>query len=207
MIIAIDKNSIGAIKPDNEYIYLFDDEPLEELLKLNIHCINYKYCGFVDINLTKYDLDCFKKATINDKDYDKLPEKKDYKIGIIIPNYNYEHTIEKCLTSILNQTYKNYEIIFVDDMSTDNSVAIAKKTYANYLKKQLCGFDSINEIKKDTQFKIVQLKQKRYNGGARNEAYLYLSDDTDYSLVLLCLFYNLFFLVAYRNLCRLSLLS
>ena len=84
MIIAIDKNSIGAIKPDNEYIYLFDDEPLEELLKLNIHCINYKYCGFVDINLTKYDLDCFKKATINDKDYDKLPEKKDYKIGIIV---------------------------------------------------------------------------------------------------------------------------
>ena len=43
-----------------------------------------------------------------------------YKIGIIIPNYNYEHTIEKCLTSIFKQTYKNYEIIFVDDMSTDN---------------------------------------------------------------------------------------
>lgn len=161
MTIAVDKNSISAIKPDNEYIYLFDDEPLEELLKLNIHCINYKYCDFADINLTKYDIDCFKKTTINDKDYDKLPEKKDYKIGIIIPNYNYEHTIEKCLTSILNQTYKNYEIIFIDDVSTDNSVKIAK----HLLKPP---------------HKVIELKQKRYNGGARNEAYLHLSNDIDY---------------------------
>lgn len=161
MRIAIDKNSLKAYKKDNDYIYLFDDEPLEDLLKLNLHCVYYKNCDFVDINLTNYDVDCIKKATMKDKDYNKLPQKVNYKISIIIPNYNYEHTIEQCLNSILNQTYTNYEIIFVDDMSTDNSVKIA------------------SELLKPPH-KIVQLKQKRYNGGARNEAYLHLSDDVDY---------------------------
>ena len=180
MKIAIDKNSLSIVKKDNnEYIYLYDDADYNELIKLNLHCMDYRYCDYVDLNLTDYNVECIKKAKIIDKDWYKV-EKKDYKIAIIIPNFNYEHTIEKCLNSILDQTYKNYEIISVDDCSTDNSVTVAKNTYANYLKKQLCGFDSINELKKDNQFKIVQLKQKRLNGGARNEGYLYVSNDTDY---------------------------
>ena len=79
MKIAIDKNSISAVKPDNEYVYLFNNEPLEELLNTELHCIHYKSCNFVDINLTNYEINCIKKAKITDKDYDILPEKKDYK--------------------------------------------------------------------------------------------------------------------------------
>ena len=163
MKVAVDKNSVSIVKNDgNEYIYLFDNETYEDLIKLNMHCIYYKNCEFVDLNLTDYNIDCIKKAKITDKDYLKL-EKKDYKIGIIIPNYNYEHTIEKCLNSIANQTYQNYEVIFVDDVSTDNSLKIAYSF-----------IDKIDHIK------IIALKQKRLNGGARNEGYLYLSDDVDY---------------------------
>ena len=158
MKIAVDKNSLKVVDDKNEYIYLYDDEKYEDLP--NIHCLNYRYCDYVDINLTDYDIECMKKAKITDKDYDKLV-KLDYKISIIIPNFNYEHTIEKCLTSILNQTYKNYEIIFIDDMSTDNSVEIARRLLR-------------------PQDKLIQLKQKRFNGGARNEGYLYVSDNTDY---------------------------
>lgn len=162
MRIAVDKNSINCVKDDNnEYVYLFDDEPLNELRKLNINCIDYRHCDYVDINLTDYNISCIKKAKPTDKDWKVLPDRKDNKIGIIIPNYNYEHTIEKCLSSILDQTYQNYEIIFVDDMSTDNSINIAKKLLK-------------------PPHKIVELKQKRYNGGARNEGYLHLSDDVDY---------------------------
>ena len=161
MKIAVDKKSISAVKPNNEYIYIFDNESLEELLKLNMHCLYYKNCNYVDINLTDYEIDCLKNAKATDKDYDILPDKKDYKIGIIIPNYNYEHTIKKCLTSILDQTYKNFEIVFVDDVSNDKSVKIAK------------------ELLKPPH-KVIELKQKRYNGGARNEAYIHLSDDVDY---------------------------
>jgi glycosyltransferase involved in cell wall biosynthesis len=162
MKIAIDKNTLDAVKKKgNEYIYLFDEEPYDELIELNLHCLYYKECKFVDINLTDYNIDCIKKAKLTDKDWYELPEKVDFKIGIIIPNYNYEHTIEKCLTSILDQTYKNFEIVFIDDMSTDNSVEIAKKLLK-------------------PPHKVIQLKQKRLNGGARNEAYLHLSEDVDY---------------------------
>ena len=179
MKVAIDKNSVDAIKvKGNEYIYLFDDEPLNNLLKTKLHCIYYKNCDYVDINLTDYDVECFKKAKITDKDWNKI-EKKDFKIGIIIPNYNYEHTIEKCLTSIFNQTYKNYEIIFVDDMSTDSSVDVAQTTYLKYSAKELKG-QKTEWAELPKNFKLVRLKQKRLNGGARNEAYLHLSDDVDY---------------------------
>lgn len=48
-------------------------------------------------------------------------------ISVIIPVYNVENYIEKCLNSIVNQTYNNLEIIIIDDGSTDNSIAIAEK--------------------------------------------------------------------------------
>lgn len=163
MTIAVDKNSKQIVTDDNNnYIYIFDDEPFDDLLKTNLHCINYKYCEYVDINLTPYDLPCFKQTTTKNKDWKSL-KKHNYKIGIIIPNYNYAEWLPKCLNSIVEQTYTNYEVIFVDDMSTDNSIDIA--------------LDFKNKL---TKIKILQLEQKRYNGGARNEAYLYLSDDVDY---------------------------
>lgn len=163
MTIAIDKNSKNIVENDgNEYVYIFDNETIEELVSTGLHCINHKHCEYVDINLTTYNIPCFKQTTPRNKDWKKL-KKHDYKIGIIIPNYNYSEWLPKCLESIARQTYKNYEVIFIDDMSTDNSVEIAY-TFKDKL----------------TNIKIVELKQKRYNGGARNEAYLHLSEDVDY---------------------------
>jgi len=65
---------------------------------------------------------------------------------IIIPNYNNAKWLDKCLTSITNQTFKDYEVVIIDDMSTDSSVDIIKKY----------------------PFHLIELKEKRYNGGARN---------------------------------------
>lgn len=67
---------------------------------------------------------------------------------IIIPNYNNEKWLDKCLSSIQNQTFKDYEVVIVDDMSTDSSKDIIKKY----------------------PFHFIELKEKRYNGGARNVA-------------------------------------
>ncbi len=49
------------------------------------------------------------------------------KISIIIPVFNRAKYIERCLDSILNQTYSNFEIILINDGSTDNSLDILKK--------------------------------------------------------------------------------
>lgn len=172
MKIAIDKNSISAYKKDeNEYIYLFDKEPLEDLLKINLHCLNYKYCDFIDINLTNFDIECIKKAKLTDKDYDKLPEKKNYKYAIIVPNYNNDHGdykgktfLRNCIESILNQTYKNFELILIDDMSTDTSL----KTMGEY-----SFYENLNRVH------IIENKRKRYNGGSRNVGIEYALKYTD----------------------------
>ena len=52
------------------------------------------------------------------------------KISVIVPIYNVELYLKKCIDSILNQTYSNLEIILVDDGSTDSSGEICD-TYAN----------------------------------------------------------------------------
>jgi len=49
------------------------------------------------------------------------------KVSIIIPIYNAENYLKKCLDSIINQTYKNIEIILINDGSTDNSLEICKQ--------------------------------------------------------------------------------
>lgn len=91
MIVAInDKKLINKIK-NKQLIYVFDKEMLDELMQINCHCIHKDYIKEVDINLTDYNIDCKKKAKIEDKDWDILPDKKDYKFAIIVPNYNNDH--------------------------------------------------------------------------------------------------------------------
>lgn len=80
------------------------------------------------------------------------------KFSIVIPNYNSERWIEKCLNSVLTQTYQNFEIILVDDLSQDNSVQLAQKLLR----------------KKD---KLVINKSKRLNGGTRNVGISYATGD------------------------------
>ncbi len=48
-------------------------------------------------------------------------------ITIIVPIYNAENSLERCIQSILNQTYKNMQIILINDGSTDNSERICQK--------------------------------------------------------------------------------
>ena len=72
------------------------------------------------------------------------------KISIIIPFYNVENYIEKCIKSVKNQTFTDFECILIDDESPDNSKQIAEKLIEN-----------------DSRFKIISQLNKGL-GGARN---------------------------------------
>lgn len=51
-------------------------------------------------------------------------------VSFVVTSYNYEKFIEQTLDSIVNQSYKNYEIIVVDDCSSDNSVSVIERFIA-----------------------------------------------------------------------------
>lgn len=68
------------------------------------------------------------------------------KISVVVPVYNVETELERCVQSICNQTYKNLEIILVDDGSTDNSGIICDEL-----------------AKKDERIKVIH--QKKYGAG------------------------------------------
>ena len=77
-------------------------------LPKNIFSLNLAPCGYK----------LFENPSL---DTDKI------KFSIIIPAYNAEQFIDTTLNSVFNQTYKNYEIIVVDDCSTDNTYSILKE--------------------------------------------------------------------------------
>ncbi len=71
--------------------------------------------------------------------------------SILIANYNNEKYLEECLNSVFHQTYTNWEIIIVDDASTDNSKSIYKK------------------YKKDNRVKIFYNKKNKGCGYTKNK--------------------------------------
>ena len=91
------------------------------------------------------------KKLVNDDGKIFKPNEKDFLISIVIPIYNAEKYLEECLNSIKNQTYKNFEVIMVNDGSKDNSETICKRfseddTRFRYFKKENGGVSSARNI-------------------------------------------------------------
>ena len=53
-------------------------------------------------------------------------------ISVLVPVYNVENTLDRCLQSILKQTFQNFEILLIDDGSTDGSGALCDKYAEKY---------------------------------------------------------------------------
>ena len=73
-------------------------------------------------------------------------------VSVIIPTYNRAEMLCECVDSILNSTYKNLEVIIVDNNSTDNTKELVKKKYVT-----------------DERVLLVPLKENLMAAGGRNE--------------------------------------
>lgn len=82
-------------------------------------------------------------------------------ISIIIPNFNNGSWLERLFDSLKMQTYQNFEIVFVDDCSTDNSVEIAEKYRDSFFENRMT---------------VIVNDRKRWNGGSRNVGLDNISD-------------------------------
>lgn len=58
-------------------------------------------------------------------------------ISVILSAYNAEKYIEQCIDSVLNQTYRNFEFLIVEDVSTDGTLAIIERKAAEDSRIQL----------------------------------------------------------------------
>ena len=70
-------------------------------------------------------------------------------VSVIVPNYNHSKYLDERLSSILGQTYRNFEIIILDDCSTDNSVEIIN----HYHNEQKVSHVVINDTNSGSPFK------------------------------------------------------
>lgn len=82
------------------------------------------------------------------------------KYSFIVPVYNTEKYLKKCLDSLVNQTYKNFEIIVVNDGSTDKSSNIISKYQKKY--KNIIVIDKENEGLSMARNRGVQKSSGKY---------------------------------------------
>lgn len=68
-------------------------------------------------------------------------------VSIIIPIYNVELYIERCINSVINQTYRQLEVILVDDCSPDNSMNLARQLVEKSTNKEGLTFKFITREK------------------------------------------------------------
>lgn len=96
------------------------------------------------------------------------------KVSVIIPVYSVEPYIERCIESVLRQTYRDLEVIIVDDCTPDRSIELAK----NLINKVNC---------KDLDYKFIKHDINRGLSVARNTGikaatgdYLFFMDSDDW---------------------------
>lgn len=112
-------------------------------------------------------------------------------VSVVIPSYNHAAYIEESVLSVVNQTYKNVELIVIDDGSKDNSGGILKKLQEQY------GFTLIFQenqgISKTLNKALRQYAHGKYIDGCASDDYLapdkiekqvrFLEENPDYDMV------------------------
>lgn len=100
-------------------------------------------------------------------------------VSVLMPAYNHSQYIEEAINSILNQSYKNIEMIIIDDGSSDNTFEIIS-SLKDKCKKRFVSFKCFTQANQGTSYtlrKLVSLSKGDY-------FYLIASDDVAYELAI-----------------------
>lgn len=187
------KNHVEKLKSYDPTLLIDNEKYVSELIQYNLTIRTIKNVDEV-FDILVGETDDFKKVFATKKvaigtfkdhkkkvcyldqfDLDKIlekPQKQDITFSIIIPNYNNGDWISKTIQSVLDQTYDDWEMYIVDDISTDNSIEVIKSF-------------------KDNRITLIENEIKLYNGGSRNvgilkakkenpEGYLLFIDSDDW---------------------------
>lgn len=93
------------------------------------------------------------------------------KISIIVPVYNVEDYLKNCIDSILNQTFNDFELILVNDGSTDNSLKICK--YYKSIDYRICIIDKHNEGLSSARNAGLDVAKGEYIGFVDSDDYIH----------------------------------
>lgn len=96
------------------------------------------------------------------------------KVSILVPIYNTSQFIERCVISLLEQTYENIEYIFVNDCSSDNSISILKDVLNKYPRKK----EHVRLINNHHNEGIAKVRNILINNATGK--YIYFVDSDDY---------------------------
>lgn len=100
----------------------------------------------------------------------KLLDEKQPKLSIIVPTWNRAEFLQRCVDSILGQSYQNIEIIIINDCSTDNTTEVVKEKYGKNKK--------VVYIENETNLGPGGNRQKAYL--VSTGEYIIFADDDDY---------------------------
>ena len=106
-------------------------------------------------------------------------------VSIIIPIYKVERYVERCIMSVLCQTYRHLEVILVDDCTPDRSMEIARSVISDYLDVNVDANDN-NNVNDILRFVYLRHEHNRGLSAARNTGtdaatgdYIYYLDSDD----------------------------
>lgn len=154
-LLTLKNGSVSADELSNKIIFLMNNASAREFRA----SIAKKIRGNFDIQkvAAKY-LDVYKaKESVHDRNYHaamarmKLVYMSEYhpqlcpKVSVIVPNYNYARFLNRRLDCIYGQTYKNYEVILLDDCSTDNSRELLEQYCRQHPDNTVTAFNTENQ--------------------------------------------------------------
>lgn len=137
-----------VLKKDGKIIFLvYSEAGLMERLREQFHVYSlgkeyfgedvYQQCGLTDTS-TLYVLTRSQNIPLNMAEEVMVDEKLCQEgplVSVILPCYNHENFVAQAIESVINQSYKNIELIVGDDGSTDNSVEVMKR-YSSWFAKE-----------------------------------------------------------------------